>query len=211
MLIGRPIYYMEVIIGQFSSRGCIKAFDMVPIMKGIAVGQVYATALATTYYACVMGLTIMYLLSSFMSPLPWSYCREDFGSNCIDSVSARSNITSSANMSSAEIYFKKIVLRESYDLDNGIGGLNWDLVGCLALAWIIIGRCFQTANSFINLHFHRIDPHQGHQELRKSFILPRDIPLCGYGNPLSSSSHLARIFGRDNLFPPTAMEGAIES
>ncbi|KAL5286509.1 hypothetical protein ACFFRR_007883 [Megaselia abdita] len=139
MLIGRPIYYMEVVIGQFSSRGCIKAFDMVPIMKGIAVGQVYATALATTYYACVMGLTIMYLLSSFMNPLPWSYCREDWGSNCIDSVSAGSNLTSVGNMSSAEIYFKKIVLRESDNLDNGIGGLNWDMVGCLALAWIIIG------------------------------------------------------------------------
>lgn len=34
LLIGRPVYYMEVIIGQFSSRGCIKAFDMVPLMKG---------------------------------------------------------------------------------------------------------------------------------------------------------------------------------
>jgi len=34
LLIGRPVYYLEVIIGQFSSRGCIKAFDMAPIMKG---------------------------------------------------------------------------------------------------------------------------------------------------------------------------------
>lgn len=130
---------MEVIIGQFSSRGCIKAFDMVPIMKGIAVGQVYATALATTYYACVMGITIMYLISSFMSPLPWSYCRDDWGSNCIDSASAGSNLTIAGNISSAEIYFKKYVLRENDNLDNGIGELNWDMVGCLALAWTIIG------------------------------------------------------------------------
>lgn len=34
LLVGRPIYYLEVIIGQFSSRGCISAMNMAPIMKG---------------------------------------------------------------------------------------------------------------------------------------------------------------------------------
>ncbi|KAI8033028.1 hypothetical protein M5D96_014220 [Drosophila gunungcola] len=34
LLIGMPVYYLEVIIGQFFSSGCIKAFDMVAIMKG---------------------------------------------------------------------------------------------------------------------------------------------------------------------------------
>lgn len=34
LVIGRPLYYMEMIIGQFSSRGCIKALDMVPALRG---------------------------------------------------------------------------------------------------------------------------------------------------------------------------------
>lgn len=34
LLVGRPVYYLEVIIGQFSSRGCISAMNMAPIMKG---------------------------------------------------------------------------------------------------------------------------------------------------------------------------------
>lgn len=33
-IIGRPLYYMEMIIGQFSSRGSIKVFDMVPALRG---------------------------------------------------------------------------------------------------------------------------------------------------------------------------------
>lgn len=37
LLVGRPIYYMEAIVGQFSSRGCLKAFEMVPLMKGVVV------------------------------------------------------------------------------------------------------------------------------------------------------------------------------
>ena len=34
LLIGRPVYYMEVLIGQFASRGAVGVFDMAPIMKG---------------------------------------------------------------------------------------------------------------------------------------------------------------------------------
>lgn len=34
-IVGRPIYYMEMCIGQFSSRGSAKVYDMVPAMRGI--------------------------------------------------------------------------------------------------------------------------------------------------------------------------------
>lgn len=33
-IVGRPLYYMEMIIGQFSSRGSIKVYDMVPALRG---------------------------------------------------------------------------------------------------------------------------------------------------------------------------------
>lgn len=33
-LVGKPIYYLEMIIGQFSSRGSVKVFDLCPAMKG---------------------------------------------------------------------------------------------------------------------------------------------------------------------------------
>lgn len=34
-VVGRPIYYLEMIVGQFSSRGSAKVYDMVPAMRGI--------------------------------------------------------------------------------------------------------------------------------------------------------------------------------
>lgn len=34
VLVGRPIYYMEMVIGQFSSRGPIKVYDLSPAMRG---------------------------------------------------------------------------------------------------------------------------------------------------------------------------------
>lgn len=33
-LVGQPIYYVELLMGQFSSRGSIKIYDMVPAMRG---------------------------------------------------------------------------------------------------------------------------------------------------------------------------------
>ena len=34
LLVGKPIYYLEMILGQFSSRGGVKVFDCAPIMRG---------------------------------------------------------------------------------------------------------------------------------------------------------------------------------
>lgn len=34
VLVGRPFYYMEMIMGQFSSRNNIKIFDFAPIFRG---------------------------------------------------------------------------------------------------------------------------------------------------------------------------------
>lgn len=34
LVVGRPLYYLEMIIGQFSSRGSVKAFDLAPAMRG---------------------------------------------------------------------------------------------------------------------------------------------------------------------------------
>lgn len=34
LLVGRPIYYLEMCIGQFSSRGSVKVYDFAPAMRG---------------------------------------------------------------------------------------------------------------------------------------------------------------------------------
>ncbi|KAM8712006.1 hypothetical protein ACLKA7_012512 [Drosophila subpalustris] len=143
LLVGRPIYYMEVIIGQFSSRGCIRAFDMVPIMKGVAYGQVYSTALATTYYACIMALTIRYLVVSFSEVLPWTYCLVEWGSQCVATAATGLNLTVNHStvvqgISSAELYFTRTVLREPVSLEDGLGAPSWEMVMCLLATWVII-------------------------------------------------------------------------
>lgn len=140
ILVGKPVYYLEMLLGQFSSRGSVKVYDFVPIMRGIGYGQVLATGIVTTYYATLMAITLRYFVESFYPTLPWSYCREEWGPNCLDSTpQAVTDATqSTVRTTSAEYYFTHIILREKTSIDDGIGYPSWTLAVALAVAWIII-------------------------------------------------------------------------
>lgn len=105
LLVGKPLYYMELLLGQFSSKGCIKVYDFAPAMRGIGVGQVISTCFVTTYYASLMALTIRYFIASFNDPLPWSQCKAEWNVSCIDSSMKSTNVSNIRLQSSAELYF----------------------------------------------------------------------------------------------------------
>lgn len=42
LLVGRPIYYLEMCIGQFASRGSVKVYDFAPALRGER--QIWATS-----------------------------------------------------------------------------------------------------------------------------------------------------------------------
>ncbi|XP_011189038.2 sodium-dependent nutrient amino acid transporter 1 [Zeugodacus cucurbitae] len=140
-LVGKPVYYMEMLLGQLSSRGSIKVFDFSPIMRGVGYGQVFATAIVSTYYATLMAITLRYLIESCYPTLPWSYCREEWGDACVNSKVNKSNIftnESTVKTTSAEFYFTKVILREKDSIDDGIGYPSWTLALTLAVSWIVI-------------------------------------------------------------------------
>ncbi|XP_046408711.1 sodium-dependent nutrient amino acid transporter 1-like [Ischnura elegans] len=163
-IVGKPLYYMELSIGQFSSRGSVKIWEVVPAMKGIGYGQIVSIICVVTYYCSLMGLTVFYFAASFQSELPWAKCRPEWD-NCFDSVKnsqellpnstllnekySVDNLTDipeitvsrniSGSRSSSELYFLKYVLQETEDgIDNGIGAPEWRLTLCLLFAWLAI-------------------------------------------------------------------------
>ncbi|XP_073845902.1 sodium-dependent nutrient amino acid transporter 1-like isoform X2 [Musca autumnalis] len=166
-LIGKPIYYLEMIIGQFSSRGSVKVFDLCPAMRGIGFGQAFMVYLLATYYESICAIIGYYLVESFRNPLPWAYCRPEWETNCIDSAPAsqedqntrlgntwlmvmgQQNITtnlgrmdtittSNRTISSSELFFVNEVLREKPNINDGIGLPNWELVLGLFVSWLCV-------------------------------------------------------------------------
>lgn len=141
VLVGGPVYYLEILIGQFCSRGCVQAYEFSPIMRGVGYGQAFATILGISYYASILGLTIRYLLLSFTTELPWAFCEKEWGSTCINSsgVHQHPNISGISTRSSAELFYFNNVLHEVDSIEDGVGLPDKYLVGCLGLAWIGIG------------------------------------------------------------------------
>uniref|UniRef100_A0A182IPK4 Transporter n=1 Tax=Anopheles atroparvus TaxID=41427 RepID=A0A182IPK4_ANOAO len=139
-IIGRPIYYLEMVLGQFSNRGCVKVYDLAPAMRGIGVGQTIAIFTVITYYASVLAITLRYLVASFSPELPWARCDPGW-ENCVDSA-LKGNFSLGTNVTqprtSAELYFKRTITSSVDSLDNGLGYPDWKLTICLIVSWICI-------------------------------------------------------------------------
>jgi solute carrier family 6 amino acid transporter-like protein 5/7/9/14 len=107
-LVGKPGYFLEMVMGQFSSRGTVKVFDCVPAMRGVGMGQMVAILAISTYYSSIMAITLRYFFYSFSSVLPWSECRPEWTEPCYaangvgNSDDAHINVT---RKSSTELYF----------------------------------------------------------------------------------------------------------
>nr|CAD7455001.1 unnamed protein product [Timema tahoe] len=137
-IIGKPMYYMEMAMGQFSSYGAVKVWNISPILTGLGYGQIFATLCIVTYYVSLMAITAFYFIMSFKSVLPWAFCQPDWGENCFDGSENQTFNASSNQMSSSEYYFKNMVLREPDTIHDGIGPPEWRLTLCLIFSWICV-------------------------------------------------------------------------
>ena len=89
LLVGRPLYFLEVTLGQFSSRGSIRVWDMVPPLQGVGYAQLLVTCCIGSYYCALIALCLYYLAASCtQSDLPWVHCWPQLDDNrtvCVDS------------------------------------------------------------------------------------------------------------------------------
>ncbi|XP_016946105.2 sodium-dependent nutrient amino acid transporter 1 [Drosophila suzukii] len=157
-LIGKPMYYLEMIMGQFTSQGTVKIWSVVPSFVGVGYGQAFGTICIISYYSSLLALTLYYLFVSFQSELPWSYCRDEW-TNCVNSrpqeyvenlltgvslanESARNLSTFATNttqlQSSSELYFLNVVIKEKLDITDGVGDPSWQLTLALFVSWVVI-------------------------------------------------------------------------
>jgi len=189
ILAALPMFYMELVIGQFGRLGPNKVFGKIaPISRGLGYGMLCVTAYVAIYYNVIIAWSIFYTFASLTSKLPWSDCgnwfntehcfmpevarsceaqgQMWFNNSCTDTSvfcsyldlpgSLNSTHCNSPNqalgpidiqavrltVSPAEEYFKHymLLMEKETSLDK-LGGMNWRLVGCLALSWAICFAC----------------------------------------------------------------------
>ncbi|CAG9786166.1 unnamed protein product [Diatraea saccharalis] len=140
LVIGKPMYFLETVLGQFSSSNCVKIWALSPAMKGTGYAQALGSSYVLSYYVSIIALCLYYLAMSFKSTLPWSVCNPEWDryENCVPSGQPAPTGMTGNLSSSAELYFTQTVLRQSNGIDDGIGAPLWDLTLCLLASWIII-------------------------------------------------------------------------
>ncbi|CAN8026007.1 unnamed protein product [Ixodes persulcatus] len=83
MFVGRPMYYLELILGQFASNAQAGAFGGFPLAKGIGWAMVYACTFISLYYNVILGYALLYFFYSLRKTLPWTVCDEAWADdNC---------------------------------------------------------------------------------------------------------------------------------
>ncbi|XP_063824948.1 sodium-dependent nutrient amino acid transporter 1-like [Ostrinia nubilalis] len=139
LVIGKPMYYLETVLGQFSSSNCVKIWALSPAMKGTGYAQALGASFVLSYYVSIIALCLYYLAMSFQSTLPWALCDPEWESDKVYCVPSGYTAPPGINgTSSAELYFTQTVLRQTDGIDDGIGAPIWDLTLCLLASWIII-------------------------------------------------------------------------
>ncbi|KAM9348932.1 sodium-dependent dopamine transporter [Symphorus nematophorus] len=137
VVLGIPLLYMELTVGQYTRRGPVHALAIVcPLLKGVGIASVAISFIMCTYYNVVITWALYYLFSSFQAPLPWLNCNNTWNTpNCTN------HATNSSYSSTASQEFFKYKMLEQTDGVEEAGTIRWELFLILVLSWILIYLC----------------------------------------------------------------------
>ncbi|XP_076677458.1 sodium- and chloride-dependent glycine transporter 1 [Andrena cerasifolii] len=184
---GLPIFFLELVIGQYSGLGPNEAFArMAPALQGVGYCTLVVIFFVMIYYMVIVAWTLFYIFVSFMPKLSWAYCDNHFNTNnCYSGLQqiecqkddpgrifynrtclpaglvcesfgyyGGGNVTHCfdgdrvtplrhlyTRVLSSEEYFNDYVLGLRGATWEHFGGIRWELLGCLTLAWIICFLC----------------------------------------------------------------------
>ncbi|CAF4127459.1 unnamed protein product [Rotaria socialis] len=80
-LIGAPLYYLELALGQFTSRGPASAFVLAKGWQGVGFAMIINSILGTLYYNVIIAWALFYFVLSFRKRLLWADCGHWWNSN----------------------------------------------------------------------------------------------------------------------------------
>uniref|UniRef100_A0A8C9T194 Transporter n=1 Tax=Scleropages formosus TaxID=113540 RepID=A0A8C9T194_SCLFO len=136
VLLGIPLLYVELSVGQYVRRGPVHAMAKVcPLLKGVGLATVAISFIMCTYYNVIITWALYYLFSSFQSPLPWENCNNTWNSVvCNDHRVAHCG--NSGDVDHHSLFSYKVLERTAGVGDPGT--IRWELILLLLVAWILV-------------------------------------------------------------------------
>jgi SNF family Na+-dependent transporter len=152
---GIPLFLLEVSIGQYLRTGGMNVIGQIcPIFKGVGYSAIMMVFLENVYYVIIVAWTMFYIANIFYNigdDLPWTTCEQGNGtwanSKCFNpegnitfnqsDAFLKHGLSENLTESPVEQYWNNKVLDISSGIDD-VGGLRWELVAYLAIAWITV-------------------------------------------------------------------------
>jgi solute carrier family 6 amino acid transporter-like protein 5/7/9/14 len=79
ILVGLPLLYLEMILGQYGGLSCTKIYARIaPGLKGLGYAMVSIPTMMNIQYVVIMAYALFFLIMGFRSTLPWTYCDGDY-------------------------------------------------------------------------------------------------------------------------------------
>ena len=122
LLVGLPIFFMEMVIGQYAGLSATKIFSRVaPGLKGMGYGMVTIPTVVNFYYTVIMAWSVYFLFMGFRADgnLPWGRCTDvDFNTpNCYSLLDAEACGNSSVFWNRTCTEVEDFCLNFGYDFD----------------------------------------------------------------------------------------------
>nr|XP_022323366.1 sodium- and chloride-dependent glycine transporter 1-like [Crassostrea virginica] len=193
VIIGIPLFYLEISFGQFASLGPVKIWRINLLMKGLGYSMVIVSWGIALYYVVIISWCLYFFFASMTSYLPWQDCDNNWNSClCQDGkqnfslpdpwLGARNDCltyeypANTTGVSVSEEYFRRHVL-EITDGFESTGGVKWDVTLCNLLAWtiifIVLSKGIKTLGKVV--YFTAIFPY-----ILLTALLIRGLTLDGY-------------------------------
>ncbi|XP_046364569.2 sodium- and chloride-dependent glycine transporter 2-like [Haliotis rufescens] len=131
-ILGVPIMYLDLCLGQFCSRGPAHIWNLCPLFRGIGVGMMVYSAMYYPVYNLFSSWSLYYVVQSFYPVLPWSNCN-----NAWNTPTCSNNTYKHIGPSTEYLYNRVLQVSESSGLED-MGGLRWELVGCCAGVSVLV-------------------------------------------------------------------------
>ncbi|XP_048237051.1 sodium- and chloride-dependent glycine transporter 2-like isoform X2 [Haliotis rufescens] len=84
LVVGLPLYFLELALGQFASEGPITVWKISPAFTGTGVAMVTTSSMASIYFNVVVMYAMYYMFVSFVSldgSVPWESCGNPWNTN----------------------------------------------------------------------------------------------------------------------------------
>ncbi|EDV20633.1 uncharacterized protein TRIADDRAFT_31455 [Trichoplax adhaerens] len=174
IIIGIPILFMELAIGQYAQMGSLQMMaHLFPILKGVGYAMIICSFGTAIYYNVMIAWSCNFLFASMQSELPWAGCEHDWNTNrcrtydikCQPFNYSLSNISNSPTLISltywglipsqssnltapTDEFWNRMVLKINANINN-FGEMQWNTALCLLLAWLIVYICiYKSIQSF---------------------------------------------------------------